>query len=730
MIPSTPWDSVWNGVSEWFGITTDEELDYVIPNRNTFSKLLSANDIYGDGDEAQFPTPVPGPSNYVLMERGVGDKCPEGTSIKEDECLAVAKALNTGLSLPDVLNSFTWEDFVPCGCFLFYASEDSVLVDYNAATTGCLAEPRSQLICDLPSEPSPTSSPTNLHSTGTPTISSTNSPNTPTLNDSFEYILMEIGVGDSCPEGKEVQEDECLSAAASVGVGLDLPDWLNSFYWENFVPCNTCFLWHNTDGSILIDYNSATTGCMAEPRAQLICKSQISSKHPTSNPSKTSTLKPSQAPSHNRLTIPSTMIPSVLPTMKTTSPSKESMFKPSMKPSMIKTKQPTLHPSKTPSSTPTSSPSKAPVSFPSSVSTYFMLEKGDGISSCPSGSMAVPQNECLDAAYAAGDGSLNLPDWLNVITWHGLPCGCFLWHNTNGQILVDYNTITAGCGANAYTQMICKSDQTDSGPSTDTMSPTAIVSPPTLHPSKTPTSTPTSSPSKAPVSFPSSVSIYFMLEKGDGISSCPSGSIAVPQSECLDAAYAAGGSSLNLPDWLNVITWHGLPCGCFLWHNTNGQILVDYNTIMAGCGANAYTQMICKSDQTDSGPSTDTMSPTAIVSPPTLHLSKTPTSTPSKAPVSFPSSVSTYFMLEKGDGISSCPSGSIAVPQSECLDAAYAAGDGSLNLPDWLNLITWHGLPCGCFLWHNTNGQILVDYNTIMAGCGANAYTQMICKNL
>lgn len=34
LMPTTSWDCVWNGVSQWMGATTDEQLDYCLPNRN------------------------------------------------------------------------------------------------------------------------------------------------------------------------------------------------------------------------------------------------------------------------------------------------------------------------------------------------------------------------------------------------------------------------------------------------------------------------------------------------------------------------------------------------------------------------------------------------------------------------------------------------------------------------------------------------------------------------
>ncbi len=63
-IPTTPWDSVWNGVAEWMGIKGDTDLDYILPNRVNFdkcSKMFTAYDLFqnevkspciddGDGD--------------------------------------------------------------------------------------------------------------------------------------------------------------------------------------------------------------------------------------------------------------------------------------------------------------------------------------------------------------------------------------------------------------------------------------------------------------------------------------------------------------------------------------------------------------------------------------------------------------------------------------------------------------------------------------------------------
>jgi len=46
VLPSTSWQTVWNGVGEWFGITTDAELDEVLPDRDEFNDLMNREDLF------------------------------------------------------------------------------------------------------------------------------------------------------------------------------------------------------------------------------------------------------------------------------------------------------------------------------------------------------------------------------------------------------------------------------------------------------------------------------------------------------------------------------------------------------------------------------------------------------------------------------------------------------------------------------------------------------------
>ena len=44
LVPTTSWEQVWNGVAEWFGLSEDEDLDYVLLNRKEFEDHLFTKD--------------------------------------------------------------------------------------------------------------------------------------------------------------------------------------------------------------------------------------------------------------------------------------------------------------------------------------------------------------------------------------------------------------------------------------------------------------------------------------------------------------------------------------------------------------------------------------------------------------------------------------------------------------------------------------------------------------
>jgi len=46
VIPTTPWESLWNSVSQWFGVSNEADLDKILPNRGQFGNLFTLNDLY------------------------------------------------------------------------------------------------------------------------------------------------------------------------------------------------------------------------------------------------------------------------------------------------------------------------------------------------------------------------------------------------------------------------------------------------------------------------------------------------------------------------------------------------------------------------------------------------------------------------------------------------------------------------------------------------------------
>ena len=50
-VPTTPWDSVWNGIANWFGIRDEPSLNYAVPNRDSFNEcdLFYDSQLFRDG---------------------------------------------------------------------------------------------------------------------------------------------------------------------------------------------------------------------------------------------------------------------------------------------------------------------------------------------------------------------------------------------------------------------------------------------------------------------------------------------------------------------------------------------------------------------------------------------------------------------------------------------------------------------------------------------------------
>ncbi len=65
VIPTKPWEAVWNGVAQWFGIETDDDLRTILPNRDTF-----LNDLWTESDLfTTLPKTTPSVSpNYLRIK--------------------------------------------------------------------------------------------------------------------------------------------------------------------------------------------------------------------------------------------------------------------------------------------------------------------------------------------------------------------------------------------------------------------------------------------------------------------------------------------------------------------------------------------------------------------------------------------------------------------------------------------------------------------------------------
>lgn len=47
VIPTHPWEALWNGIAEWFGITKENDLKSILPNRQPFENLmLTKNELF------------------------------------------------------------------------------------------------------------------------------------------------------------------------------------------------------------------------------------------------------------------------------------------------------------------------------------------------------------------------------------------------------------------------------------------------------------------------------------------------------------------------------------------------------------------------------------------------------------------------------------------------------------------------------------------------------------
>lgn len=63
-LPTTSWDSIWNGILEWTGVTEHTDLDYCLPNRfNTIDPVV--------GTAGSFPLLS---ADSIFMSQGRNDR--------------------------------------------------------------------------------------------------------------------------------------------------------------------------------------------------------------------------------------------------------------------------------------------------------------------------------------------------------------------------------------------------------------------------------------------------------------------------------------------------------------------------------------------------------------------------------------------------------------------------------------------------------------------------------
>jgi uncharacterized protein (DUF1501 family) len=63
MVPTLPYDAMWNGVAQWMGVTDEPRLDYMLPQRKNFPKC----DLFTDMELFRSGTTQP----YTCTAKGV-----------------------------------------------------------------------------------------------------------------------------------------------------------------------------------------------------------------------------------------------------------------------------------------------------------------------------------------------------------------------------------------------------------------------------------------------------------------------------------------------------------------------------------------------------------------------------------------------------------------------------------------------------------------------------------
>ena len=103
MIPTTPFDSVWNGVSQWMGVESEADLDFVLPNRQNFdaSTFFTKQDLF-EGPPAPTPPPTTLPGFF---------EAEDATSFGSGTQAKPYSGANTGTGIVDMGGTGSWFEF-------------------------------------------------------------------------------------------------------------------------------------------------------------------------------------------------------------------------------------------------------------------------------------------------------------------------------------------------------------------------------------------------------------------------------------------------------------------------------------------------------------------------------------------------------------------------------------------------------------------------------------------
>ncbi len=647
------------------------------------------------------PAPPPGPiipvsgsgesnceRSYLLLDYGAASVCLGSTALTQEECLAAAHEVGTGLTLTDTLVNGTWSH-LPCGCFIY---EDQFVQYKDVDHCSCTADEKSRVIC----------------ADGATLVSS-----------SASFLINTVASESICPDNKEVPEEECFHAAREAGFSMMLEGTLNIGSWD-YTPCGCFILDEKT-----INYKSPIgNNCWSNPNANLICRKEAPTPAPTSAP---------------------TLVPTPVPTLAPVAPdnvelSDDGVCEEGKEVSMMECVEAALEAGTGMALQETLNvgswdflpcgcfiyknewidykdpihgnclPDPNAMLICRKVPTDFEISPDGKAGICEEGK-AITEQQCLQAALEAGI-FLPLKDTLNVGSWTFTPCGCFIYNRE----WVDYKDPSHGsCLADPDTNLVCRKQPSDfeilpygkagiceeGKEITEKQCLQAALEAGGYLPLKDSLNVGTwgylpcgcfiyngewvdyKDPSHGNCvpdpntnlvcrTFPTD---FKLLPDGEnGV--CPEGT-EVTELECLQAALEVA-LAMPLKETLQVGSWSFTPCGCFIY---NGEY-IDYKDPSHGnCLPDPKANLVCWGE------------------PP-----------------------SDFELFDPG-ALSNCPELK-AVTEQECLQAALEVGDG-LTLPNTLNVGSWLPMPCGCFILNDSS----INYkDPIHGNCVSDANTRLVCR--